>query len=201
MRRLATLLLVTTVGLTACGITTDTTPRDVPEANQQQLGLNIDASAGATAGSARIYLVAPTASGQSAALQAVARNVRETPAGVLTALFAGVNAAERARQFRSAIPSGLQLVSTRIVAGTLRLDLTPQILDVSGTDLVDAVAQIVFTVSQLDGVRDVELTVAGQPQRWPTADGSLQSTPLSVYDYPGLVSSAQPGYPAVPSQN
>ena len=76
-----------------------------------------------------------------------------------------------------------------------------QILDVSGTDLIDAVAQIVYTVSEIDGVHEVAISVEGAPQRWPTADGSLQSTPLSVYDFPGLVSSAQPDYPAVPSQN
>ena len=71
----------------------------------------------------------------------------------------------------------------------------------AGRLLIDAVAQIVYTVSEIDGVHDVAITVEGAPQRWPTADGSLQSAPLSVYDFPGLVTSAQPEYPAVPSQN
>jgi spore germination protein GerM len=200
MRRLATLLLTCSALLTACGIAADGAPRDIPEADQRQLGVS-SGSGGATAGSAHIYLLSPTASGVTPTLQPVARNVRETPSSVLTSLIAGANSDERAKQFRTALPTGLALLSTRLIAGTLHIDLDRHILDVTGTDLVEAVAQIVFTVSEIDGVRYVAISVAGSPQQWPTADGSLQSAPLSVYDFPGLVSSAQPEYPAVPSQN
>lgn len=199
MRRYLTVLLGCTALLTACGIATDAGPRDIPEADQRQLGLSNDSTAGAAAGSARIYLVAPAASGQSPTLQAVARNVAETPTEVMTALLAGANAAERTKQFRSAIPADERLLSTRVVAGVLHIDLSSPILDVSGPDLIQAVAQLVFTASDIEGVQRVELLVDGQPRRWPSGDGSLQSTPLTVYDFPGLVASAQPAYPAVPS--
>jgi spore germination protein GerM len=200
MRRIAALLIACSAVLTACGIAADGSPRDIPEADQRQLGV-ASGSGGATAGSARIYLLSPTASGVTPTLQPVARNVRETPSNVLTSLIAGANSDERAKQFRTALPSDLTVISTRLIAGTLHVDLDHRILDVTGTDLIDAVAQIVFTVSEIDGVRDVAISVAGTPQQWPTGDGSLQSAPLSVYDFPGLVSSTQPEYPAVPSQN
>lgn len=199
MRRHLAALAACTVVLAACGIATDTGPRDIPEANQRQLGLSNDSTAGAASGSARIYLVAPAASGQSPTLQAVARNVAETPSAVVTALLAGANATERTKQFRSAIPADERLLSTRVAAGVLHIDLTAPILEVSGPDLIQAVAQLVFTASEVEGVQRIALLVDGQPRRWPTGDGSLQSTPLTVYDYPGLVASAQPAYPAVPS--
>ena len=45
----------------------------------------------------------------------------------------------------------------------------------------------------------VRLRVDGQDQSWPKGDGETNDGALTVYDYPGLVQSAQPPYPAVPS--
>jgi hypothetical protein len=45
----------------------------------------------------------------------------------------------------------------------------------------------------------VKILVDGADQQWPAGDGALQSEPLTVYDYPGLVVSAQPAYPAIPT--
>jgi spore germination protein GerM len=81
----------------------------------------------------------------------------------------------------------------------LVVDVTPEITELSGELLVLAVAQIVFTADEIDGVRTVRLRVNGQDQRWPKGDGETRDGPLSVYDFPGLVQSAQPPYPAVPS--
>ena len=64
----------------------------------------------------------------------------------------------------------------------------------------DAVAQIVFTGSELDGVRTVRIRVDGQTRDWPDGRGELQRRPLTVYDYPGLAESAQPPYPPIPSE-
>jgi len=185
--------------LSACGISADSAPRDIPESEQRDLNVNTDQSAGAAAGSARIYLMAPSGSGQAPMLQSAARDVKESPIPVLQALFAGANAAERAQQLRTSLPTGLRLLSARLQGGTLRVDVSKEILDVSGSDLIDAVAQIVFTASELAGVHGVKITVEGADQQWPAGDGSLQSTPLTVYDYPGLLASTQPAYPAIPS--
>ena len=76
--------------------------------------------------------------------------------------------------------------------------MTAEILDLSGDQFVLAVAQLVVTASELDGVRSVRLRVDGEAQAFPDGAGELQSEPLTVYDFPGLVESAQPSYPAVP---
>jgi spore germination protein GerM len=81
----------------------------------------------------------------------------------------------------------------------LTVDVSPEITELSGDLLALAVAQIVFTASEIEGVRAVRLRVDGQDQQWPKGDGETREGTLTVYDYPGLVESAQPPYPAVPS--
>lgn len=182
-----------------CGISTDDNPRNIPTADQEQLGVAADRSAGAATGTARVYLLAPEAAGQSQVLQAVARDVDETAIELLTALFAGPNADELESQFRTALPAGIQLLSTGRRGAVLRVDISKDLLQLSGQVLMAAVAQIVFTASELDGVQSVKILIEGADQQWPAGNGELQSDPLTVYDFPGLVQSSQPAYPAIPS--
>lgn len=185
--------------LAACGISSDDTPRGIPEAQQLPLGIAGVSDAGDATGTARVYLLAPEVIGQTPTLQAVARDVDETAGDVLPALFAGPNASELDRQFRTALPADLELLSVSVRAGVITVDVSRELLQLSGQALIAAIAQIVFTCGELSGVRVVEITVDGADQQWPAGNGELQSTPLSVYDYPGLVPSAQPPYPAIPS--
>jgi len=183
----------------ACGIANDESPRDIPPLEQLQLGVNTDRGAGDARGSSRIYLLAPAAAGQTALLEPVARDVDETPAALLEALFSGPNAAELADQFRSAMPDGTTLRSAQVQRGVLVVDVSGQLLQLSGGDVVDALAQVVFTASEVQGVRSVRVLVDGNPRQWPTGNGELRDAPLTVYDFPGRVASAQPAYPAIPT--
>jgi len=114
-------------------------------------------------------------------------------------LLSGPNDAEIAQQYRTAIPTGTRLRAASLQSSILRVDLSEELLQLSGSDLIDALAQIVFTSSELDGVRAVRVQVNGADQQWPAGNGTLQSEPLTVYDFPGRVASAQPPYPAVPT--
>jgi spore germination protein GerM len=185
--------------LAACGVSNDDSPRDIPESDQQTLGFNQERAAGAASGTARIYLLGSATAGQTAALLPVARDVNETPTAVLEALLEGANATELTRQYRSAVPAGTELRSASLRSGVLWVDLSAELLQLSGNDLIDAVAQIVFTASEIDGVQSVWILVDGQEQQWPDGSGELQSDPLTIFDFPGLVASAQPAYPALPS--
>jgi len=189
--------LVATGTLAGCGISADESPRDIPPAQQVDLGVGGDTEAGETTGQARIYLLAP---GDGNQLSPVARDIAEAPDPLLRELLAGANTVELEKQYRSAIPSGTQLLSTRLQGNTLRVDLSDELLQLTGSDLVAALAQIVFTASEVPGVSRVVVLVDGAAQQWPAADGALQQQALTVYDYPGMVASAQPDYPAFPSQ-
>lgn len=190
--------LAAAVFVSACGIGADDAPRDIPAPAQLPLG-GADSQAGATAGAARVYLLAPAVAAQSTLLQAVARDVEDTALEVLQALFAGPNAGESAQQFSTALPDGLALLSADRRGTRLVVDLSEDIQQLSGQALVLAVAQIVLTAAELPGIRSVEILVEGDAQQWPAGNGEAQSDPLTVYDYPGLVRSAQPAYPAIPT--
>jgi spore germination protein GerM len=199
--RALTLLLIAPFVVASCGISSDAGPREVSQADQQNLGGVADLPGGVATGTARIYLLAPSGPGRSSALQPVARDVAELPMNVLEALFLGPNVDELAKQFRTAIPVGTRVLSARPQGTTLRVDVSKELLQLSGDDLVDALAQIVFTASDLDQVTAVQLLVEGASQQWPAGNGELQSAPLTVYDFPGRVTSSQPAYPAFPTPN
>lgn len=196
---LASTLMLSAGALGACGISSDDGPRNVPPANQQQLRVATDRSAGAATGTARIYLLAPEGAGQSQALQAVARDVSGNASEVISELLAGPNAQETVGQFRTALPAGLQLLSATRRGEVLRVDVSKELGELSGEALVAAVAQLVFTASGLDGVQSVKILIDGADQQLPAGNGELQSLPLTIYDYPGLVRSSQPAYPAIPT--
>lgn len=191
--------LVAVIALTGCAVAADDLPRDIPPAQQIELATEADRGAGASTGTARIYLLTPDVTGETRTLGAVARDVEESPLSLLTALFAGPNSRELSAQFRSAIPVDTALRSAALRAGTLVVDVSADLLEVSGDTLISAVAQIVFTASELSGVRAVKIVVDGADQQWPTGNGELQSSPLTVYDFPGRLASAQPDFPAIPS--
>ena len=109
------------------------------------------------------------------------------------------NVLEFDAQYRTAIPQGTMLNSAVLRGGILRVDVSEELLQLSGDTLVNAIAQIVFTASEVEGVRGVLITADGEDQQWPVGNGELQAAPLTIYDYPGLLPSAQPDYPAVPS--
>ncbi len=197
-RRACLAALAAAVFVSACGIGADDAPRDIPAPAQLPLG-GADSQAGATAGAARVYLLAPAVAAQSTLLQAVARDVEDTALEVLQALFAGPNAGESAQQFSTALPDGFALLSADRRGTRLVVDLSEDIQQLSGQALVLAVAQIVLTAAELPGIRSVEILVEGDAQQWPAGNGEAQSDPLTVYDYPGLVRSAQPAYPAIPT--
>lgn len=198
-RLLAVAAAVLASTATGCGIASDDGPRDIPAADQVELGLGGESNAGAAIGTARVYFLSPEVVGQAALLESVARDVDETPTALLQALLAGPNQTEQANQFRTALPAGTQLLDARRQGFVLRVDLSDAVLELSGQVLITAIAQIVFTASEIEGVRGVTIMVDGADQQWPVGSGELTSTPLTVYDYPGLVPSSQPDYPAFPS--
>lgn len=199
MTRLRALGVLVVLSTTACGIASDDGPRDIPPADQVELGFGGDSNAGAAIGTARVYFLSPEVVGQAALLESVARDVDETPTALLQALLAGPNQTEQSNQFRTALPVGTVLIDARRQGFVLRVDLSDNVLELSGQVLITAIAQIVFTASEIDGVRGVTILVAGADQQWPVGSGELTSAPLTVYDYPGLVPSSQPDYPAFPS--
>jgi spore germination protein GerM len=190
--RLAALVVSVTL-LAGCGVQPDSSPREVPDDDKAQL--TGASSGGVASGADRIYLVGP---GDERLLRSVSRDAA-SPDDLISILLRGPNEEESAAQYASVIPSTLSLLSTRLQTSVLYLDVTQELTELSGSGLVQALAQIVYTANELDTVSAVQLTVEGEQQAWPRGDLEFTLEPLTIYDYPGMVRTAQPAYPSVPS--
>ena len=180
--------------LGACGIQTDSAPREVP-VEERALASGGSAAGTDASGADRIYLVAP---GEERLLRSVPRDaaLRED---LITILLLGPNDDESAAQYSTFIPPSTQLISARSKGQILILDLTNEIADLTGQSLSQAIAQIVYTANEIDGIEAVQLKVEGEDLAWPKSDGDTTTDPLRIYDYPGFVQTAQPAYPALPA--
>lgn len=197
MNRLTMLVVVIVAVLCGCSIQPEAAPRDLPADRADVFG--DPATGDIAAGANRIYLLAPTDPEAPQRLRSVQRDVRTAPFSVLSSLFAGPNASERDIQLDTAIPSDIELNSVRAVGTILTVDVTDGFNELTSDGLRLAVAQIVTTATDLDGIESVQLRVDGEPRVWPLGDGELTGRPLTKYDYPGVVESTQPAYPAIPS--
>ena len=154
-------------------------------------------SASSESGVGRIYLQR-TDNESTQRLVVVQRDVLNEPPQIINALFDGPTTSEQDESLRSAIPQGTKLISARYVATDIvKIDISENIFQATGDDLVSAVAQIVLTLSEIQGVERILLVVQGQTQEWPRGDGSLTSEPLTSFDYPGRAASSQPAFPTI----
>jgi hypothetical protein len=194
------LICVAALAVSACGIANDAAPRDIP---LQQRSALIDAPVQAPAtstGTDRIFLLAPQLPDQPSRLRATPRDVGPSIEARLNSLFGPLSVAEAQARLLTAIPEGLNLHSATLQTnGTLTIDVTDEILSLSSGALIESVAQIVFTALEVRNVQRVQLLVNGTSQQWPGGDGSLRTTALSAFDFPGLIETSQPNFPAVPS--
>lgn len=192
-----------TIGLvvvaTACSIDPEGTPRNIAVKDQGDLQSTPDQAAGPSTGSGRIYLLSPEVPGQPRTLRSVARELQDAPADAMRALFEGPNTDELKELLRTAIPPGTRLLDVTRNGSELIVNVSEELQQLTSEALVDGVAQIVLTASDISGVSSVSIEIDGVPQEWPAVSGELRSEALTPYDFPGLVLSSQPAFPSVPS--
>jgi len=193
--------LFTLVGLvSACGVSSDSGPRDVkPEERPTDLLVTTIGSPTAGTGST-VYFLGPSGPGQNPPLISVSRASSGEATALLTALIEGPTPLEQdAEGLRTAIPQGTTLRAASMEGqGTLRVDVSSELLTSAGNVLLDALSQIVFTGLGLSGVERIRLLVDGQPQDWPTSSGDSTRDPLTMFDFPDRIPFDQPDYPALP---
>jgi sporulation and spore germination protein len=180
-----------------CAIQPDSAPRDIPEDLQELDGPAVTAAGGAAGGSDRIYLLAPDGAPQQ--LRTVQRDTGGEASTLLAELISGPNPDEFESGLSSAVPQALALRSVRVADGVAEVDVGEGLLELPGGDLTRAVAQIVFTASEIPGADSVLIRVDGATREWPDGSGAQHRGPLSVYDFTGWAESAQPAFPVSPS--
>ena len=194
MNRPAIALLATAIALTGCGLSPDAAPRDLP-ADERTLVPAQAASGGQAEGPDRIYLGAP---GEERLLRSVPRDAVSRQ-DLIEILFAGPNEDELDQQYTTFLPANLELLDTFKQGTILFLDVSDELTELTGQPLSRALAQIVYTAAELDGVERVQITVDGNPVSWPRPVGGNTASTLSIYDYPNFAQSSQPAFPGLPS--
>lgn len=198
-RHVATAVGLALALLTGCGIDADTEPRPVDPGLLEPDPRALDRT-GSSDGVSTVFMVSSDGLAGGPALQPVGRTSDRTPLALLAALFIGPTADEVASRVRTDIPAGLTVRSVTVRNGTLTIDVGQGLEELVGDTLIRALAQITLTATTLDGIRAAQITVNGVAQQWPAGNGELQSGPLTSYDFPGLLPSQQPPYPAIPSR-
>lgn len=184
-RRLIVLTATGVLLLAACGIDPDEAPRDVaapaPAADVQDGKTVITATE-----TTLIYLVGHDDDGRFVLLP-IARDATETINNALRSLFAGPTARELNADLRTAIPATTRLVKAVPNNDVVTIDVSEDLLGLSGSALVDAVGQIVLTATNVTGITGVVITVDDVAHPWPLPDGATTLEPLGREDYESLL--------------
>jgi len=105
---------------------------------------------------------------------------------VLDALVRGPTDRESTSGLQSAISTQARLTATGVAGGVATVDLGGGFGQIGGREQILAVAQAIFTVTNLPSVTGVIFTDAGQPVDAPAGDGTLTSGPLVRQDFATL---------------
>jgi spore germination protein GerM len=123
-------------------------------------------------------------------LHGVVRDVADAnrPRDRIAALLAAPTPPEQATGILTSIPADTVLLDSELVASDQELvvDLSRSLFDVQGQELRNAFAQIVWTVTEISGIRQVRFRVGGEDFRVPDEDGIEQPGAVGRSDYISL---------------
>ena len=114
-------------------------------------------------------------------------DVDATLDSAVEALRAGPLFSDTEAGLRSAIPSSDMIDSATVQSGTATINLASSFLTLPGTEQTLAIAQIVYTVTNLPGTGLVEFRLGDRPLSVPTSDGQPSRGALSRDDYVDLL--------------
>jgi spore germination protein GerM len=209
LRRVFVVVAALVFGAVACGIPSDDEPRAIPEAavpEQAREPRGSGTSSTTALPSAQtqdqmIYLVG--GSTEQPRLVAVSVPVpvhtdasRLAQATIQQLIGTQPEDVGRSGEVTNQIPSSVQVLGATVGAdGVLELNLTDALSQVESARLRLAIAQIVFTATELrsSGINSVRVLINGQAASVPTQGGSADAgQPVSRADYPDLDPQLQP---------
>ena len=104
-------------------------------------------------------------------------------AAAMSGLLSGVSKSETDEGIRSALPDASMVVGADISRGTAIVELAPEFLDIPVGDQVLALAQIVYTLTDLRGVGRVRFTIDETPVVVPLPEGDSTEDSVSRDDF------------------
>ena len=173
-------LLVAGVVIAGCGVPSQQEPSAIDrDALPADLARVPPSRSGRGPGTVVVYLVGDEG------LVAVQRPVRQPLSldRALAQLAQGARANEADAGLRTLLPPELELRGSISARGTARIELDSGFLDAASSGQVLALAQIVFTVTELPGVRRVQFLLDQEPVGVPREDGTFTTRPVTRLDY------------------
>jgi spore germination protein GerM len=183
MKRITSLYVVASVLLVACGVPIE------EEAERLMIELDqppqIEEPEPEDLAAVSVYLI------RDDVLVHVTRDlpVPTTLETTLESLLSRVSQPEERADLRTSIPPGTRLLGLEVSGGTASLNLSGDFASVGGEEETLAVAQIVLTVTSVDGVSGVEFQLEGVPTDVPVAGGALSVDPVGADQYDDLIGS------------
>lgn len=192
MGRVALVVLAPLLLLVACGVPGDDEPhlvdaKSVPYdllAPTAENTTTTQPSAFTATSSVKVYLADPDGK-----LEAVPRQVAApaTPTKAVASLLNGPSK-EEANRLHSAVTTDTRLLGVDGPAdGLVTLDLSHHLLDITGRQQILALAQLVYTVTELPSVDRVLFQIDGQNVEVPNGSGKLTASPLGRLSYRDLI--------------
>lgn len=192
--------VATAMGAVACSIPSDDQPRAIPEAAVPEQARGSDSSSTTVSPSGQtqaqtIYLVGGSTEQPRLVPVSVPVPAQSDPSLRAQATIQRLIATRpedvgRAGTVTNQIPSSVQVLGATVGNdGVLELNLTEPLSQVESARLRLAVAQIVFTATDLktSGINSVRLLINGQPASVQTQSGSTEAgQPVLRADYPDL---------------
>jgi spore germination protein GerM len=115
------------------------------------------------------------------------REVKDSsrPRDHLAALLVPPTPVEQAHGLLTSIPADTVLIDTKLdeSTGELTIDLSRSLFDIQGQELRNAFAQLVWTATDVAGVRAVRFLVAGKEYRVPDENGIEQPGAVTRANY------------------
>lgn len=190
--------LLAVVLFAGCGIPVDSQPRDINDPNPSTTTPNTKFNLDSIGGSrSTVFFVAPVV-GRGDRLRPLRRKSNPDLTATITELLKGVDSSED-KILRTAIPLETTMLHASQTNGIASIDLSQAFFKAQNDQLIRALAQLVFTATELEGVTSVIVLVDGKPRDWPRGDGVRQSQPLARSDFAELDPSSQPDYVLAPS--
>lgn len=190
------LVIALLAGVAGCGLSADGEPREIAasELGADILDPNTSTTTIVSGSTAQVVVYLLSGRDDTTRLRPVSRtievgrgdaDVAARAAERVRALLQPLSEAEEAAGLTSSIPADTALIDTKIDAPTqeLTVNLSGALFDVQLKALANSFAQIVWTVTELEGVRSVRFQAEGVDFRALNADGAEQNGAVSTADY------------------
>lgn len=183
------LAVLAAMALVGCGIRTDDSARAVSDSDVPFGLLDDGAGTSTTVASPATEPVNLCMLRADGTLASVPRDLpQDSPlADVVAALGDPPNESEQAIGFTTAIAEDAEVNEVRTAAGVADVDLGTGVIEGSARAQLEAVAQIVCTLTQQPGIGQVRFLVAGVAVEVARGDGSTTAEPVSRSDYASLI--------------